>query len=312
MDPFTHLMVGRLLFSLFFENMDRDFLYFALIFTVLPDFDIFIAPFKKILNWNYLEHRGGSHSFITSIILSLIGSYIFTLITPQLFLRAFFLGIYFYSLHIVLDLLNTTRIPIFYPLSKREKSYYVEKAGSMFTMFFSVVFFIILFLFDRYGASNSSQIFRTIMNILFLVYYLFRIAVKLIVQKRKLINQKYFPGFFPHQYYLFESEFSNHQIQLNLKRKNIFTKNMHLISKTFDLSPEEMEIFGKAISICDSNYYRNKTTKFPIIIKENDKFSIRLYVLETIMNSKSMYLQYDFDPKTGILIDENQSYGLII
>ena len=145
-----------------------------------------------------------------------------------------------------------------------------------------------------------------------MVYYLFRIIVKLIVQKRKSINQKYFPGFFPHQYYLFESDYANNQIQLNLEKKNIFTKNTRLISKTFDLLPEEMEIFGKAISICDSNYYRNKTTKFPIILKENDKLSIRFYVLETIMNSKSMYLQYDFDPKTGILIDENQSYGLII
>ncbi|MHA1510796.1 MAG: hypothetical protein ACTSRX_03655, partial [Promethearchaeota archaeon] len=144
------------------------------------------------------------------------------------------------------------------------------------------------------------------------VYYLFRIVVKLIVQKRKLINQKYFPGFFPHQYYLFESNYSNDQIQLNLKRKNIFTKNMHLVSKTFDLSPEEMKFFTKAISLCDSNYYRNKTTKFPIILKKNDKFSVRLYVLETIMNSKSMYLQYDFDPKTCILINENQSYGIII
>ncbi|MHA1475981.1 MAG: metal-dependent hydrolase [Promethearchaeota archaeon] len=312
MDPFTHLMVGRLLFSLFFENMDRDFLYFALIFTVLPDFDIFIAPFKKILNWNYLEHRGGSHSFIIGIILSLIGSFIFTSITSQLFLHAFFLGICFYSLHIVLDLLNTTKIPIFYPLSKREKSYYVEKAGSMFTMFFSVVFFIILFLSDRYGAPNSSQITRTIMTFLFMIYYLFRIVVKLIVQKRKTINQKYFPGFFPHQYYLFESNCTNHNIQLNLEQKNIFTKNTRLISKAFDLSPEEMELFTKAIVTCDSNYYRNKTTKFPIILKENDKFSVRLYVLETIMNSKSMYLQYDFEPKTGNLVDENQSYGIII
>jgi len=312
MDPFTHLMVGRLLFSLFFENLNRDFLYFALIFTVLPDFDIIIAPLKKILKWDYLEHRGGSHSFIIGIILSLIGSYIFTLITQQSFYLTFFLGISFLNLHIFLDLLNTTEIPIFYPLSKREKSYYVEKAGSMFTMFFSVVFFIILFFNNRYGDPDSSHTIRTVMIIIFLVYYLFRIVVKLIVQKRKLINQKYFPGFFPHQYYLFESNYSNDQIQLTLKRKNIFTKNMHLVSKTFELSPEEMEFFTKAISLCDSNYYRNKTTKFPIIIKENDKFSVRLYVLETIMNSKSMYLQYDFDPKTGILINENQSYGIII
>jgi len=312
MDPFTHLMVGRLLFSLFFENLDREFLYFALIFTVLPDFDIIIAPLKKILKWDYLEHRGGSHSFIIGIILSLIGSYIFSSITLQSFYFTYFLGISFYSLHIFLDLLNTTKIPIFYPLSKREKSYYVEKAGSMFTMFFSVLFFIILFLVNQYGEPDSLQTIRIVMIIIFLVYYIFRIVVKLIVQKRKSINQKYFPGFFPHQYYLFESNYSNDQIQLNLKRKNIFTKNMHLVSKTFDLSPEEMKFFTKAISLCDSNYYRNKTTKFPIILKKNDKFSVRLYVLETIMNSKSMYLQYDFDPKTGILIDENQSYGTLI
>ena len=73
-----------------------------------------------------------------------------------------------------------------------------------------------------------------------------------------------------------------------------------------------MEIFTNAITMCDSDYYRNKWTKFPTILKESDKFSVRFYFLETIWSNKTMYLQYDFDPKTGILIGENQGYGKII
>jgi membrane-bound metal-dependent hydrolase YbcI (DUF457 family) len=304
-------MVGRLLFSLLFENLDYDLLSFALIFAVLPDFDVILSPLKKILKWDYLEHRGGSHSFVIGVILALIGSTIFSLITQHSFLQAFFLGIIFNSLHIALDLLTTTEIPIFYPFSKRERGYYVEKAGSMFTMVISAVFFILLYIVNRFGDPNLLPPIRTIMAFLFLGYYLFRIFVKYFVTKKTPINQKYLPGIFPLNYFLFESNSADHNLHVYLEKKSLLNGTTLQISRNYELSATEKPIFNKAISLCNADYYRKKWTKFPKIVKEDGKFTVRFYFLETMMNNKTMNLEYEFEPNEGILLNENRSYGKI-
>ena len=144
MDIFTHLVFGALIYDLFLREITFNYLILAIIFSILPDLDIFITPLKRKFKSNYLEHRSGSHSYIVGLILSTIICGTFSIITSEPFLITWVLGIFFYGIHISLDLLNTTKIPCFYPLSKMDYCFYVEKAGSSFTLLTSWIFMISL------------------------------------------------------------------------------------------------------------------------------------------------------------------------
>ena len=126
MDFFTHLVFGALLYNLFLKELPFYYIHYAVFFAVLPDLDIFLAPLKRIFKSNYLEHRSASHSYITGIFVSTFLSSIFSLIIERPFYIFWLIGIGFYGLHVSLDLLTTTRIPCFYPISKKEYCFYVE------------------------------------------------------------------------------------------------------------------------------------------------------------------------------------------
>ncbi|MFX1366650.1 MAG: metal-dependent hydrolase [Promethearchaeota archaeon] len=86
MDIFTHSVFGALLYILFLKEVTLDYLSIAILFSLLPDLDVFLTPLKRILKSNYLEHRGGSHSYIIGIIISAISSIFFLFIEIDLFL----------------------------------------------------------------------------------------------------------------------------------------------------------------------------------------------------------------------------------
>ena len=71
MDIFTHFVFGSLMYLLFLKEVTFDYLFIAAFFSILPDLDVFLAPLRRIIKSKYLEHRGGSHSYVVGIILSL-------------------------------------------------------------------------------------------------------------------------------------------------------------------------------------------------------------------------------------------------
>ena len=130
MDLFTHLVVGALTYLLFMRDVTLDFLPLAVFFSVLPDLDIFLMPLKRVFKSNYFEHRGGSHSYIIGIIITSIIGGIYSILRQESFFIVWIIGSLFYGLHVSMDLLTTTRIPYLFPISRKERSFNIEKAGS--------------------------------------------------------------------------------------------------------------------------------------------------------------------------------------
>ena len=155
MDFFTHSVFGGLLYILFLKDVTFDYFFIALFFSVLPDLDIFLFPLKRIFKSNYLDHRGGSHSYIVGIIISAILNIFFSIFRTRSFIVSWIIGSAFYGLHLSMDLLTTTKIPYLYPISKKEYSFYVEKAGSSFTFLNSWIFLIILLIMFHNSAPLS-------------------------------------------------------------------------------------------------------------------------------------------------------------
>jgi len=312
MDFFTHIVFGGLIYILFLKEVTFEYIILAMFFAVLPDLDIFITPLKRVFKSTYLEHRGGSHSYIIGVMLSFIICSLISVLTHRPFLFTWIIGIVFYGLHVSMDILTTTKIPYLYPLSKKELSFNVEKAGSQFTMLNSVLLLIILL--TLYNASVSFYTFMAVINFytfFYLMYYFIRIASKLLVTSKLNKNQKYFPGVLPFFFTVYEIEIDGNEISLDLRKKSLFSKTKIIYQSQSVLSSEEMMFFQRGIDSCSENYYFAKWTPLPIFAKTEGKYIVRLFFLEPMMHRRAMNIQFDFDITTQQLIRIKRGYGRI-
>ena len=310
MDLITHLVVGALVYIFTFQYFAPGFLFYALFFAILPDLDLLLSPLRRKLKSNYLEHRSGSHSYIIGIIMSAIIGIIYSIFTQQSFLMVWIIGVIFYGIHISLDLLNTTKIPCFYPISKKEYSYYVEKAGSSFTLLTSLIFIISYVLAIRFSQNASIAIFIIYFYAYFnLVYYPYRIFSKVWISSHLNENQKYFPGVLPTTYYIYESETTNNVLSLRLMKKSHVAREKLLYENDVALSPIQEILLKKSIEICKRDYYHSKWTILPIFSQNDGIISIRLFFIEPLFHSRAMYVQFDFNIYSEELIASGQSFG---
>jgi len=310
MDLFTHLVVGALMYLLFMRDVTLEFFAIAIFFSVLPDLDIFLMPLKRIFKSNYLEHRGGSHSYIIGIIVAGVISGLFFILRQRPFFIIWIIGSLFYGLHVSMDLLTTTRIPYLFPISRKERSFNVEKAGSFFTMVNSVTFLITSMLISIFSADIIVlRSFIDFYTVFFLIYYFYRISSKLWFSSKLNKNQKYFPGVLPFFFVIFERALVDNELSLSLVRKSHFSKTQEIFSTKTILNDEEMVFFEQSIALCNEYYYFAKWTAVPIFLREKDIFSIRFFFMETMMRKRTMFIQYDFDILTQQMISFKRSSG---
>ena len=310
MDFFTHLIFGALMYTFFLKEVTFNYFFLAMFFAILPDLDIFISPLKRRFKSNYLEHRSGSHSYVIGVILSTIIGGIYSILTQQSFFIVWIIGIIFYSIHVSLDLLTTTKIPCFYPISKKEYCFYVEKAGSSFTLLTSWIFITSLLIIYFYFPDIT--LFFLIINIYtyFIVgYYIFRILTKVWISSHLKENQKYFPGVLPLYFFIFEKEIVNNNISLRLEKRSHISRTKLIYKNNSNLTQLEMGFFKKGMEICMKNYYFAKWTVLPIFFRNDGVFSIKLFFLEPMIRTRALHIQFDFDMNTKEVIGHNQSFG---
>ncbi len=312
MDFFTHLVFGALMYILFLKDVTFDFILYAMFFAILPDLDIFITPLKRVFKSNYLEHRSGSHSYVIGVLISAIVGIIYSLETQQSFFVVWIIGSIFYGIHVSLDLLTTTKIPCFYPVSKKEYCFYVEKAGSSFTMLTSWVFiFSLLIIYNHFPNFFLLVLTINIYTYFIVFYYLFRIFTKVWVNSHLTENQKYFPGVLPFYFVVFEKAIVNNNISLQIEKKSLFSNPKIVFKNNSNLSSKEMELFKKGMDLCMKDYYYAKWNVMPIFHRKEGVFSIRFFFLEPMVKARAMYIQYNFDISTQKTLDYKQSFGRI-
>jgi membrane-bound metal-dependent hydrolase YbcI (DUF457 family) len=312
MDFFTHSVFGALLYTLFLREVTFDYFSIAIFFAVLPDLDILLFPLKLLFKSKYLDHRGGSHSYIIGIIISAFLSIIFSIHRNKSFFITWVVGATFYGLHITMDLLTTTKIPYLYPFSKKERCFYVEKAGSFFTMLNSVILLLLLGIF--LNLPTDIILIRFILNlytIFFITYYLYRIISKAWISSNLKENQKYLPGVSPFSFVIYDHKITENNILLRLEKKRHFSRMKEVRNVSFALNTEEMILFERGMELLKKNTYYAKWTLFPIIIRNDGIFSVKFFILETMMQKRTMYVQYDFGLPSHQLINVERSSGPI-
>ncbi|MDX1798943.1 MAG: metal-dependent hydrolase [Candidatus Lokiarchaeia archaeon] len=312
MDIFTHAVVGALLYILFLKDVTFDYISIAIFFAVLPDLDIFLIPLRRIFKSKYLDHRGGSHSYVMGIMISAFLSIFYSIFRSKSFFIIWIIGVVFYGLHVSMDLLTTTKIPYLYPLSKKEHCFYVEKAGSFFTMVNSI--FLLLLLGLMFILSADLSLIRFVLNLytaFFIIYYFYRIVSKVWFSSNLKDNQKYFPRISPFSFVIYDQNITENNILLKLEKKNHFLKPKEISNIDFTLNTEEMILFEKSMELLKKNYYYAKWTLFPIIIRNDEVFSVRFYFLETMRGKSAFYIQYHFGMLTHKLISFRRGSGPI-
>jgi membrane-bound metal-dependent hydrolase YbcI (DUF457 family) len=296
------------MYLLFLREITLDYFFLAIFFSILPDLDIFLAPLKRVIKSDYLEHRGGSHSYIIGIMISFIIAAIRTLLTQQSLIFAWIVGMSFYGLHVSMDLLTTTKIPYLFPFSKVEHCFYIEKAGSFFTFINSIIFLTLPWFFFWFNPGIIfMQIYINSYTFLFLTYYFYRIISKVIISRTLEGEQKFLPGLLPFYYKLYSCEISGNEIEAIIKKKSHFSKKSEVLKINEILSNEERICFDNAIELNKNNYYFAKWTLFPTIIRKDGIFTVRFFFLETMMRTRSMYIQFSFDLETQAFIGAEQS-----
>jgi membrane-bound metal-dependent hydrolase YbcI (DUF457 family) len=312
MDIFTHSVFGALLYIIFLKDVTFEYFSIAIFFSFLPDLDVFLAPLKRIIKSNYLEHRGGSHSYIIGIIISALLSIIVSPLRNKSFFLVWLIGSIFYGLHVSMDLLTTTRIPYIFPVLKKEHCFYVEKAGSLFTMLNSIIFLILLSILYNLGA--DILIIRFVLNVytaFFITYYFYRIISRVWFSSNLTDNEKYLPSVSPFSYIIFNHEITENNISSRLEKKYHFSKTNEIDIVNFILNPEEMMFFEKGMRILKQNYYYAKWTLLPIIMRNDEIFSIKFFFLETMMPKRTVFVQFDFAPLTQELVGVKRRSGPI-
>ncbi|MFX0180798.1 MAG: hypothetical protein ACFE78_11450, partial [Candidatus Hodarchaeota archaeon] len=165
-----------------------------------------------------------------------------------------------------------------------------------------------------FHSSADIFFFRLLINFytwFFIIYYTYRIISKALLSSNLKNNQKYLPGILPFSYSIYSNDIMENEISLSLERKMHFSKTKELANTSTVLNTEEMVLFKKGMELCNANYYYAKWTVFPIFIREEEIFSIKLFFLETMMRNRTMYIQFDFGMRTLQLIDFNRGSGKI-
>ncbi|MFX1238803.1 MAG: hypothetical protein ACFE8P_13935, partial [Promethearchaeota archaeon] len=194
---------------------------------------------------------------------------------------------------------------------KKETCFYIEKAGSLFTMLNSLVFLHLLVIFFLNSVQFTAYIVLVnIYTIFFLIYYGIRILSKLWIKFRLEGDKKILPGVLPAYFMIFKCTIGDRKISSLIERKSLFIKGTKtIVSHSTNLGKNEMDLFKKGIAWCNEKYYFAKWTKYPKFIDNQNNFIFRIYFLETMMRGATTFVQFTFDTINHKLVNVKRAYG---
>jgi len=311
MDFFSHFLIGILTSIFTLKSFSFSIVVYAGIISVLADFDIFLEPLRLIKNSPLLSHKGVSHSYFFSLILSFITGLIFSGITGESFLFAWFIGFLFYSLHVTLDFLAASKIPILYPFIKKRFRFFTDRAINPYLALFSgstFLFYFIVFFFwpELYFSSLANYLMG-----FYIIYMLYRIFTKVWIQFRLPENKHYIPGILPFTYLIYENQNVESLVSFKLFKKYQFrSKRFTLLESEITKNSKDMKLFEEAISLSKKYLFFSKWNFIlPVIQKREKNFIVILILAESYISNRAYTLRIIFDLTQNQVINEEEGFN---
>ncbi|MFX1498225.1 MAG: metal-dependent hydrolase [Promethearchaeota archaeon] len=312
MDIFTHFLMAIFIsiYTLYF--LPFSIVLYAVILAVIPDFDIILEPLRRIKKSNFLSHKGLSHSLFSAFAFSFITTIIFTIITKEDFFIAWIMGFLFYSLHILLDFVAASKIPIFYPFSKKRYRFFIDRAinfplalvSGLILLFYTLIFFFLPQLF----FSNLYNYFFGF----YITYFSYRIVSKIWIQTRLPPSALYIPGVIPFTYLIYEKINTENSDTFRLKKKIQFMKKNHIIFESKLLkTPEDLKFYDKAIDLAkDYVFFTKWVAIIPVIKKSNDQCTVILILAESYFRKSVYGLKVIFNRRSELVEQISEGFNI--
>ncbi|MFX1256871.1 MAG: metal-dependent hydrolase [Promethearchaeota archaeon] len=316
MDFFSHLLIGILISIFLLNSLGKEFVIYASIMAFLPDFDAFLELFQSFRKSKLLSHKGVSHSYLAAFFVSMISGSIFFLLTGESFVLAWMIGFLFYSIHISLDALTASKIPLFYPFSKKRFRIFVDRAINLFLAIISVIFLILYFAAFFFLPELYFYNLAFSFLIFYIVYLIYKIYTKISVQLRlsDTPSRIMIPGILPFVYLIYENNSSDTKLSFKLLKKfQLISKTVKIIETEIKTDSEEMDFYNKAKSLSKKYpFFFKWEAIIPIILKDEKLITVVLFLAESFAFGSAHSLRVVFNKKSKEAVYESNGFGYAI
>lgn len=312
MDIFTHMFMGVLACMLLLTKITPEAIILIWVMSFLPDFDVILEPLQKIKKMYFLSHKAASHSYIIGLIFSGIISAIVSSLRNGPFFEIWLGGFLGYSIHVSLDFFAASKVPIFYPLSKKEFRIFADRAINPFLAIFSI--FNILYMIGFFYVGANYYDFIVLTNIYIIIYSSYfgsHIFLKIFVWLKSPKGYQYIPGFLLFTYLVLENHISENGRTFKLIKHSIFSsKKKELINNNIKNDSPEMAFYTKAKEISRNyRFFHKWNAAIPFFQENGDLINVVLILAESYSRFSSYFLSIVFDKKTNQVISKIDGFG---
>jgi len=282
------------------------------IMTYLPDFDVFLEPLRRIKKSYFLSHKAASHSYIIGLLFTGIISLLVSIIRNALFLEIWIAAFIGYSIHVSLDFLTASKVPIFYPITRREYRFIVDRAINPFLALFSGINALILIVsFFTYPYYHFFMALANFYLYAYLFYFGVRILLRIIVQLTLPKNSHYIPNFIPGFYFIYENNSTIDKLNFKVSKSSIFTLRKKIIfTNSLTKNSSYMKYYDIAKELGQEfRFFHKWDFSIPFFRETTDKINVILILCEALSKKNSYFLSVIIDKKSNIVISKEEGFG---
>ena len=304
--------MGTLPCFLLLGKISPEAIIFLWIMAIFPDIDLFVDPLAKKRNLYFLSHKAASHSYIVGIIITGIIGALLSLWRGVPFFETWIAGAIGFSIHISLDLFGASRVPIFYPFSKREFRVIADRAiNPILGLFSGINLLIILAYFYIQPYYHVFMALTSFYLITYLGYFGIRMVLRIVVQIRLPNGSHYIPGFTPFSYLIYTRISSEESKQFKLNKKFTFSlRQRPLLNQNFSNEKDEITYIEQVIKISQEYRFFHKWNSIIPFIQENKQnIKVILILAESYSKMRSYFLSVVIDKETKQVISKEDGFG---
>lgn len=306
---FTHLLIGSLLGYQLFSSFRWEYFAFAGFMAFFPDLDVLLESSKKVRSSSLLAHKGISHSFFSALIVSTIPGLFFSLMYNENFFTSWFIAFLFYSLHVILDFMAASKIPLLYPFTKKRYRFFIDRAINPFLSVISGLSGLFLLIIRNSPRSMINPLTISLLWFYF-VYFSYKTITKLWYKIKLPRNHLYIPGILPFVYMVYEKNEFNNKKSFKLTKKYHFSnKENKIIQTEIENNSIEQEFFQKALKLGENyTFFLKWEGLIPIILENKNEIKVMLFLAESYARQSAYSLRVDFDKNSGEVIEISDQF----
>jgi len=237
---------------------------------------------------------------------------IISVLRKTFFFEIWIAGFIGYSLHVSLDFFTASKIPIFYPISKKEFRIIADRAINPVLFIFSGLNFIILISFLH--INPDYHFFRTLTMIysyIYLGYFGARAILRIAVQIQLSKNEQYIPGIIPFSYFIYMKNINNGDMAFKLIKKFAFSrKSEEIINHSILKDSHFVPYFEIAEKVSQEfRFFHKWNSIIPFFNEKNNLINIVLILAESYSRESSYFLSIILDKNSKQVISKEEGFG---